>query len=319
MMASGGAAFPFTRQYDNTLAYLYPLGTLARWGLGPLAALAGFAGGGWLAYLAILKRKDLDPTLWLVLAWVLPYFLIFGAAHTKFMRYWGPLTPFLLMLGAAMVWEIKPWGWRISTVAGVLLPTMLYALAFVNMYIRPHPWSSAQFYLVNAMDSNSVLVGEYWDEPILPKEIDAQVNWLSLYPEIDSLEKLSGNLETLAWADYFTVNSRRNYVTLARLPESYPLSSQFHTLLFDGSLGFELVFVSGRTPQLVGVELWPDRFASYGLTPPELVQDLASGGLTLGPADESFLVYDQPLVMVFYNAGRLTPEEMLANFEIEDH
>jgi hypothetical protein len=38
-------------------------------------------------------------------------------------------------------------------------------------------------------------------------------------------------------------------------------------------------------------------------------------GIAGGRFDESFTVYDQPLVMIFQNVGHLTAEEMLSRFE----
>ena len=100
---------------------------------------------------------------------------------------------------------------------------MLYALAFVNMYEEPHPWLSAQAYLRE--QGEVVIVGEFWDDPILPGEVEEQINWLGLYPEGDSLIKLHRHLQILAGSDHFVVSSRRSYATLARLPDTYPLST----------------------------------------------------------------------------------------------
>ena len=51
-MVRGGDNFPFTRQYEGTLPYLYHIEMQLRWGMGPLLGLVAFAGFGW----AILKE-----------------------------------------------------------------------------------------------------------------------------------------------------------------------------------------------------------------------------------------------------------------------
>ena len=101
-----------------------------------------------------------------------------------------------------------------------------------------------------------------------------------------------------------------------RLPERYPLSAQYHQLLFDGSLGYELVWVGGRFPRLFGFELRTDRFSWSSLRPPAGVSAyLASRpGINLGRADESFVVYDQPLTMIFRNTAGLSPEALREQF-----
>jgi hypothetical protein len=52
------------------------------------------------------------------------------------------------------------------------------------------------------------------------------------------------------------------------------------------------------------------------LQPPEPVADYLESipGINGGRTDESFTVYDQPLVIIFRNVGRLTVEEMMAQF-----
>jgi hypothetical protein len=109
-----------------------------------------------------------------------------------------------------------------------------------------------------------------------------------------------------------TIVTNRIYGVVPRQPERFPLSSQFHQLLFDGALGYEPVFVNTRTPRLFGLHLKPDSFAWPGLRPPPAVEEYLSRlpGISGGRFDESFTVYDQPLVMIFENVEGKTAEEM---------
>jgi hypothetical protein len=120
----------------------------------------------------------------------------------------------------------------------------------------------------------------------------------------------------LAEADYLTVLSNRVYGVVPRLPGRYPLSSRYHQLLFDGKLGYELAWVGERTPRLGEWSLRADTFGPAGLRPPPAMADYLAErpGFSLGQADESFLVYDQPLTMIFRNAGRLSAEQLRAAF-----
>jgi hypothetical protein len=108
------------------------------------------------------------------------------------------------------------------------------------------------------------------------------------------------------------------YGVVPRLPESYPLSGQYHQLLFDGMLGYELVWVNGRYPHFANLHYRPDTFGWPGLTPPTEVRRYlaeAMPGLNGGRVDESFVVYDQPLVLIFRNVGGLSAAEMGEMFE----
>ena len=73
----------------------------------------------------------------------------------------------------------------------------------------------------------------------------------------------------------------------------------------------------GRYPHLFGFTLKPDTFDWPGLKPPDFVADYLANqsGITWGRVDESFIAYDQPLVMIFRNTKHLTAEEMAAQFE----
>jgi hypothetical protein len=261
------------------------------------------------------KKSKAYSDYQVVLLWVLPYFLLISLAQVKFMRYLLPMTPFMILFGAALIWQIpsKIWPPLISTVA--IAATGLYAFAFSNLYAQPHPLTIASEWLKEHISSRTTVAGEEWDELILPKGIEV-IDWLSPSGKKDDQRKLERNLSILANADYYTVNSSRIYITLARDREAYPLSSQFHPLLFDGDLGFQLVYATDRGPNLFDLTFWPERFGLFGLTPPEEIATMFKSSYTLGRADESFIIYDQPLVMIFINSEHLSPEEMLASFDL---
>ena len=91
-----------------------------------------------------------------------------------------------------------------------------------------------------------------------------------------------------------------------------------HQLLFDGELGYELAAVNGRYPHLASFYYRPDTFGWPDLTPPaDVSRYLAETmpGLNGGRVDERFVVYDQPLGLIFKNNGRLSAAEMSKLFE----
>ncbi len=293
----------------------------------------------------------------IVLLWVVPTFIITGSFAVKYMRYMQPIVPLLIMFGAALLMaggrrvargaggqtaesasldagRVAGGGWR---VAGIALPalvvlfTALYALAFMAIYAQEHPWNAASRWVYANVPPGTALLSEQWDD-YLPATMvvdgelrrreefpNAELTWLSRPDAADDEVKLLANLELLAAADYVTILSNRVYGVVPRLPERFPLSSQYHQLLFDGRLGYEAVWVGGRAPRLWGVTLLPDTFGWPGLKPPAVVAEQWQRGPTIsfGRVDESFVVYDQPLTMIFRNVGRLTVEEMRAQFNYE--
>jgi uncharacterized membrane protein len=116
-MVRGVADMPFTRQYRNTIPYLYFIEQQVRWGLGWPLGLVAVAGALYaLAVLfnslyrifagRLLSREAL--ALLVVWSWVIPYFGITGAFLAKFNRYMSPILPFVLLFAAGLIWRL--WG-----------------------------------------------------------------------------------------------------------------------------------------------------------------------------------------------------------------
>jgi hypothetical protein len=260
---------------------------------------------------------------------VLPYLVLTGGFYVKFMRYMQPIVPILLLFGAAMLVQWRSVAGRRAIAAAALVPGAIYALAFVAIYTAEHPWNAASRWIYEKVPPGATILSEQLDD-YLPvtmevgeadrrreEYVNAELTWLSSPDGADDEAKLAANLAKLADAEYLTVLSNRVYGVAPRLPERYPLSGQYHQLLFDGVLGYELVWVGGRYPRLFGFSLRPDTFDWPGLRPPAEMVDYLAGqpGVSLGRADESFIVYDQPLTMIFRNTGKLTAEQMRAAFE----
>jgi hypothetical protein len=332
-MVRGSLDAPFARQYSGTLPIFYYLEGQIRWGMGPALGLVSVAGFGWVIWktgrnLALGRRITAAGEL-IVLAWVLPYFLTTGFFFAKFMRYMQPITPFLMLFAAAMLMQVRVVWLRGALIGLTLISTALYAYSFVQMYQQDHPWIAASRWLFRNAPANSLILSEQWDEGLPSSmavdgvfrsrfEYEAdELTWLTDADQLDNSEKLAENLERLANADYVVISSNRVYGVAPRLPERFPLTSQYHQLLFDGDLGFELVYASGRFPVLGGIYLKPDTFSWPGLNPPPAVEQFLEeqSGVSLGRVDESFVVYDQPLTMIFANTGRLSASEMEVLFQ----
>lgn len=320
-MVNGSWDVGFARQYAGTTPFLYPLEMLYKWGLGPLLAVVAVGGLLWLSWRAWARRQCGE---WLLLAWVVPFFLATGGLYVKFMRYLQPIVPLLLLMGAA--WLLHGFGRRARrpAVALTLVATALYALAFANMYRQPHPWTTASAWIFRHVPAGATVLTEQWDEPLptgmvidgvyhAADEYESdELTWLTGPDEADDEAKLAANLARLANADYVVIASNRVYGVVPRLPQRYPLSGHYARLLFSGQLGYDVVFVTDRAPNLGGVTLRPDSFAWPRLTPPEAVQMYLTRHptLTFGRADESFTVYDQPLAFILANRQRLSAAAM---------
>jgi len=335
-MLRGDDNFPFTRQYHGTWPYLYSVEQQMRWGMGFPLGLVAF-GGLLLATIRAWRTFVRAETL-ILLSWALVYFGLVGSLYVKFMRYMLPVSPALAILGAGMVRlaarQVGRWrpmmrvssGWRKGLGVGlggtVILPTLLYAVAFLNVYRSDHPWLKLSNWIYTYIPVGATIAYEKWDHHLpLTVDLDGRVRWPGEYRQFaldpyvpDSTEKLRGMLKELAKSDYLIIASNRLYGSIAGWPARYPLMRRYYERLFDGQLGFRMVSLSNieRHPRLGPLVWLSDPFAAVGLTPPSAPGQERPAALTLEPgrADESFTVYDHPRPMLFKNASRLSSLEM---------
>ena len=339
-MVRGVADLPYTRQYANRPAYWYFVENLSMFGLGPALGVAVW--GSLLAWLWRSCRRPSKGDL-LLLAWVLPYFLITGAFHAKFLRYLLPLTPVLCLIaarellalqGAAREWsdrlvEIgRRWArlphYVVSVSIGLVLAlTFAYALAYLSIYTRPHTAVSASAWIYDHVPPHSRLATEHWEEglPVQVKDaagrpLNAEVfqyqrNEIRAY-EPDNQAKLAHLVEQLRNSDYILLFSNRLYGTIPRLPQRYPITTRYYQLLFEEKLGYELAAAFTSYPSLIGVALEDDTLSDPGLAAPALLQQLeaAQPSINLGRADESFTVYDHPKVLIFRKVQDIPAAEL---------
>ena len=299
---------PYTRQFHTTWPYLYPVVQQLRWGMGWLVGLVAFGGLAYAVWRAIqgpLRRAE-----WVLLSWTVPSFAFVGALYVKFPRYLLPLTPLLAVYGARLLLHERRCSQprsRLSIcdwlVVLTLAGSLLRCLAFLGSYRSPHPWLAASEWFAGHVPEGATVAVEQWDHPLPLDTTGYDVRDLPVFDE-DAPEKWSRMEDTLAVADYVVVASRRGYAALARWPERYPLTARYYQLLFEGELGFDPVACFGRHPQLGPLSLADDPAAGTGFSLPVLCQPRGPIVLRLGRLDESFVVYDHPLVVVLRRGER---------------
>ncbi len=318
---------PFTRQYIDTPSYAYQILQVGTWGLGPalgITAWLGLCGG---VVLTAIRRRKAEIV---VMSWVLIYFAITGSFGVKFMRYMEPLTPFMIIYGAAgILWLTDKlrgkiggrkglFAWTLPAV--LLLLTLHYAISFMNVYTGEHPALRASAWLENNAPSGSKITKEHWEEaiPLKSSRVRYVSSELPLY-DLDTSWKFEEIFDSLSKADYLVLYSNRLYGTIPRLPERYPISAEYYEALFSGELGYEVVFNDTRSISGLGVLYYEDPFVRVPLEPPEGFEVPRGRFMTIsmGWADESFSVYDHPHVIILQNKGRLQPAEMMEVIDTE--
>ena len=301
-------------------------------------AVVAAAGISLVALLATLPVRSRNAQIEvLLLCWVVPYLLVTGSFHVKFMRYMLPVAPLLTLFGARLLWALwdraAVYRRTLRPAVGVLIAlvvagTAFYALAYVNgVYGSVHTGVRASEWLNRVAPYGAFVLKEHWEESLPNLRSDFEFYDLPMY-EPDRAAKTALIAETLADADFLVFFSNRLYGTIPRLPERYPISSEYYRLLFSQQLGYTLANVQTSLPSLFGVALVDDTLGRPDLPSvgnwaryypaPSLSQPLDSPSLllNLGYADESFSVYDHPKVLIFQNTGRLSAPEIQALMEV---
>jgi YYY domain-containing protein len=151
-----------------------------------------------------------------------------------------------------------------------------------------------------------------WDDP-LPVRIDGYDGFGGIYQglnfdmyEPDNPQKSDRFLNILDQADYILISSSRQWGSLPRVPQRYPMNSEYYRSLigcppersvewcyniagpgdFQGQLGYDLIQVFQSNPKLGPIE----------------INDQAS--------EEAFTVYDHPKVFIFKKRPDYDPQQV---------
>jgi YYY domain-containing protein len=297
---SGVADMPPSHQWANRTPILFVVDNLVRWGMGvPLGvtALVALALAGWRV---VTARRW--PATWLLVlvGWPAFHLLYYGTAFLKTGRYLLPTYPYLTLLAAALLvtlWSRGGAAGRAQRYLGyaplvvVVLATAWYAVAFAGIYTRPPTRIAASVWIYENVPPGSTRATESWDDAIpyqlpgYPSPSDYPEEQLDLYAE-DNPEKLAMMLAQLNRADYICLTSNRVYGSIPRLPERYPMTSEYYRMLFSGELGFDLIKTFTSRPRFLGLELNDDN------------------------AEEAFTVYDHPKVLIFEKTAAYSAREV---------
>jgi YYY domain-containing protein len=297
---AGTVDLPPSIQWAGTEPLLFPWRHMVMWGMGPALGLAAWVGFG-AAAVAWLRRGGWQRLLLVV--WSALCFVYFASVLNKTMRYLLPVYPFLILLGAWGLVTLYDWARRerigalngrsalapaiaqrapmIAAALGglVVVSSVLWAFAFTRVYTRPTSRVAATMWIYQNVPKGAVMANEHWDDP-LPVPIPNYDHGAYAGPQLplydpDEPRKIDTLVQMLSRSDYINVTSNRLYGSIPRIPQRYPMSTEYYRRLFAGDLGFKLVHVEASYPSLGPLVINDDR------------------------AEEAFTVYDHPKVLIF--------------------
>lgn len=294
-VVSGAVKVPYNLQFLGTAPYLFFLRSIP-WHTGLLVLPLGIAGLFAWSALMLAGREERAHLPFLVFG--VAYFLYVGGWHTKFIRYMIPLYPVLIL---STVWlltrGLKRWEERAPRLlrvlrAAVLAVSLIWSAAFMKIHTSPSTRTAASEWMFETIPQGSLVLTEHWDYGLpspLPKRdrgrfrYDAMTNY-----DGDSPAKIEKMARLLSEGDYLVLSSARLSGSIPKDPEQYPVTSKYYDKLFGGLLGYREAARFASYPGLFGFEI-----EDHG-------------------AEETFSVYDHPVVRIFVNERRLSPEALRA-------
>jgi YYY domain-containing protein len=296
-MVVGRADLAYVRIYAHTLPILYPLRELAFWGWGVLlllAAIAGSIAGCWWS--ARRWRRcfgghwnDSSIVLAIVLAWLIPMALRLSTLQVKFLRYWEPLVVPAALIASWWLMRL-PRKLRCRAAAAVVAGTALWGLAYSWSFVEPHPHTLASEWINPMLGDGQVVAFEHWDEHIDLRPAQGMVERAELpsYELPDEGRKIELWTSALAKSDWIVLTSNRVFRTVLASPERFPQTARLYRLLFSGEAGYEILTRVRRGPRIFGIR-WP-----------------------VQRADESFLNYEFPQVLILRRVAEVDAEDLAA-------
>jgi hypothetical protein len=285
-------------QFTNVEPLSYWVTNILWWGLGAPFEIWSLAGVAWL-----LARRDRLGVM--AAAFPIAYYLAAAQTITPYARYGVPLVPALAVAAGVLSGDLlsRPRWRRLAAVATtlVVVPTVLYAAAYMNVFIKPDSRLTASTWLERRVPEGArILVepshnipptGRYLTHPsfhtdyVLWDRFAERRDYYHLFgldtyrflysPRATDEEKRAYIQERLALVDYILMDD-----TFVQFYEHLPASEhgvvkQYYDDLFAGRLGFELMRTFKVYPALGGVEINDDA------------------------AELSFRLFDHPRIFVF--------------------
>ena len=296
-IVQGALDMPYTRQYAGTWPYLYLIVQQVRWGMagGVGLASAGLAFAVWQA----VREPPGGPEL-VLLAWTIPVIAFFGALYVKFPRYLMPVTPILALYAGRLVMALYRWNRRLGvlSIGSCVICGFLWCLTVSGIYRVPHSWETASEWFYGNVPKGARVAVEQWDHPLPLEATDYHLRQLPIFDD-DTPEKWMLVEKIMSEADYIVIASRRGYATLARWPERYPQTADYYRRAIRREIGFRsgglfwTLWALGAHSGGGRSHCWTWLLATGNLEPDAPIV------LEVGRLDESFVVYDQPRVIIW--------------------
>lgn len=290
-LARGDILVSYTRQFINTYPVLFQLEKILPYALGIPLLIFSILG---IIFIAIKLLGNFNLELFIVSLTFLCLFVPNTLLFTKWTRFIAPTFPFFAMFASFFLQQINNRSrFSVSIVSLILfVSTAVWSLSFFSIYLNHDVRIKSNQWITLQLPINSSYLVEGGNMVDLPLSGNKRIS-LDFYRFEEDPSVRQKIIEALLQTDYFIIQSRRIFLNHQRLPTLYPLTTRFYNALFNGQLGFEEIKQFHSYPSLP--------FPGSGVEFPDEL------------AEETWSVFDHPVIRIFQNKFRLT-EETYARF-----
>lgn len=223
----------------------------------------------------------------------LSLFLPNAFLFAKWTRFISPTFPFFAIFAAFFLYKLSEL--KIHKSLPLILNTFylllvsLWLLAFFSIYLRPDVRQEASNWLELSTPPGSTFLVEEGNMVDIPLAGNFQRLSVNFYDFEDNPAVRQKALLSLSQSDYFLIQSRRIFFNHQRSPKQFPKTAAFYNALFSGQLGFTEVKKFTSYPVL-SLGRWRIEFPDEA-------------------AEETWSVFDHPVIRVFQKTNPLTPAE----------
>jgi len=301
-VALGKISVFYTRSFVNTIPVIFQFTKIYPLLLNPFISILFIFSFISIIFLGFKNRNY----AYLLLA--IYYLLLFGVQSfffVKWTRYMIPTLPFIYMIIGIAIddWlkNLKEKTRNMGIFADILIMLIViisftFTLAFFSIYTHPDVRVTASNWIENTLPQNSTVLVESGNVIDIP--LKGNFNRLSLdFYDIDTdIKARSDVVFGLNSSDYFIIQSRRVFMNYQRLPNIYPVTANFYSKLFSGKLGFTQIKEFNSYPML--------QFGNWKIEFPDET------------AEETWSVFDHPVIRIFKKTKQLSIEEYEKFLEI---
>ncbi len=231
-IANGSIPIFYTRQFINSVPYLFQLKNIFPYTNGIFIFIFGFIGLGVLIYQNFKKNK-INPYLLIILFSSLTYFIYQGQLFVKWTRFMSPIFFLPPLLTVFFVQKINNKIFKSLIVFLAILP----GAYFMKTYLYPDTRIEATEWINKSLPENSLVLSESGNVTSLPL-YDSKINVTDFdFYRLDDSQNSFENLNQLAKnSDFIFIPSRRVFKNQNN--ELFPLSQQYYQSLFSGQLNY---------------------------------------------------------------------------------